>query len=155
MHQRFTLPAQTTPLPGESRVPEFRRLGWNALPDLQYVMPVPAEISGQRYLSLATFRKTGVAVYTPVWFAEEAGKIYFMTNAKLGKVKRIRNNPQVKIAPCTMRGKITGPEFPATARILPPEDSERVRRAIRAKYWLARLPFLWRNSNTFIEITPA
>jgi len=116
---------------------------------------VPSQIRGQRYLSLATFRKNGVAVYTPVWFAEDDGKLYLMTNAKLGKVKRIRNNPQVKVAPCTVRGKITGPEFPATARILPPEDSERVRRAIEAKYWLARVPFLWRNSNTFIEITPA
>ena len=117
------------------------------------VMPIPQEIRGQHYLSLATFRKTGVAVYTPVWFAEKADRIYLMTNAKLGKVKRIRNNPQVKIAPCTMRGKITGPEFPATARILPAEDATRVRRALKDKYWLARIPWIWRNSNTYIEIT--
>jgi len=117
-------------------------------------MPIPAEIRGQRYLSLATFRKTGVPVYTPVWFAEEGDKLYVMTNAKLGKVKRIRNNPQVKIAPCTIRGKITGPEFPASARILPNnEDAARARQAIKDKYWLARLPWLWRNSNTYIEIT--
>ena len=56
-----------------------------------------------------------------------------MTSGKLGKCKRIRNNPQVKIAPCTMRGKITGPEFPATARFLPPEEFARVRQAINAK----------------------
>ena len=118
-------------------------------------MPIPAEIHGQRYISLATFRKTGVPVYTPIWFAEENGKLYFMTNSKLGKVKRIRNNPQVKIAPCTMRGKITGPEFSATARILGTEDVARVRAAIRAKYWLARLPLLWRNTDTYVELTPA
>jgi len=118
-------------------------------------MPIPAEIHGQRYISLATFRKTGVPVYTPIWFAEENGKLYFMTNSKLGKVKRIRNNPQVKIAPCTMRGKITGPEFSATARILGTEDVARVRGAIRAKYWLARLPLLWRNTDTYVELTPA
>jgi PPOX class probable F420-dependent enzyme len=118
-------------------------------------MPIPAAIHGQRYISLATFRKTGVPVYTPVWFAEQDGKIYVMTNEKLAKVKRIRNNPKVKIAPCTIRGKITGPEFPATARILPAEDSARPRRAIKDKYWLARLPWLWRNSNTYIEITIA
>jgi uncharacterized protein len=118
-------------------------------------MPIPQEIQGQRYLSLATFRKTGVAIYTPIWFAEEADKLYFMTNSKLGKVKRIRNNPQVKIAPCTMRGKITGPEFPATARILPAQDAARVRRALNAKYWLARLPFIWRNTDTYVEVTPA
>ena len=118
-------------------------------------MTIPAEIHGQRYLSLATFRKTGVAVYTPIWFAEEGNKLYFMTNSKLGKVKRLRNNAQVKIAPCTIRGRITGPEFFATARILPFEDADRVRRAIKAKYWLARVPFLWRNTDTYVEITPA
>jgi PPOX class probable F420-dependent enzyme len=118
-------------------------------------MPIPEEIHGQRYISLGTFRKSGVPVYTPIWFAEEDDKIYFMTNSKLGKVKRIRNNPQVKIAPCTIRGKIIGPEFSATARILPAENANRVRRAINAKYWLARLPLLWRNTDTYIELTPA
>lgn len=118
-------------------------------------MSIPSEIRGQHYISLATYRKTGVSVPTPIWFAEENGKLYFMTNGKLGKVKRIRNNQQVKIAPCTIRGKLTGPEFPATARILPAEEGPRVRNAINAKYWLARLPFLWRNTDTYIEITPA
>jgi len=116
---------------------------------------VPTEIHGQRYISLATFRKTGVAVYTPIWFAEDNNKLYFMTSSKLGKCKRIRNNPQVKVAPCTMRGKITGPEFPATARILPSEESVRVRQLINAKYWLARVPLLWRNTDAYLEITPA
>lgn len=118
-------------------------------------MAIPAEIHGQRYISLATFRKSGVAVYTPIWFAEENGKLYFMTNSKLGKCKRIRNNPQAKIAPCTIRGKITGPEFPATVRILPSEEAAHVRPLIKAKYWLARVPLLWRNTDTYLEITPA
>jgi len=116
-------------------------------------MSIPAEIHGQRYISLATFRKTGVPVYTPVWFAEEDGKLYIMTSGKMGKTKRIRNNPQVRIAPCTMRGRITGPEFPATARILPTEDGARARRAINAKYFLARVPFLWPNTDTYVELT--
>jgi uncharacterized protein len=116
---------------------------------------VPAEIHGQRYISLATFRKNGVAVYTPIWFVENNDKLYFMTNSTLGKCKRIRNNPQVKIAPCTIRGKITGPEFPATARPLQPEEFDRIRQAIKRKYWLARIPFLWRNTDTYMEITPA
>jgi len=106
------------------------------------------------YISLATFRKSGVAVRTPVWFAEENGRLYFMTSSKLGKYKRIRNNSAVTIAPCTIRGKITGPEFRATARILGTEDSPRVQRLIQAKYWLARVPFLWRNTDAYVEITP-
>jgi PPOX class probable F420-dependent enzyme len=115
---------------------------------------IPAEIRGQRYVSLATFRKNGVAVHTPIWFAEDDDTLYFMTNSKLGKVKRIRNNPNVTIAPCTIRGKVTGPEFPATVRVMRPEEFARVRRLINAKYWLARLPFLWRNTDTYIAITP-
>jgi PPOX class probable F420-dependent enzyme len=117
-------------------------------------MAVPPEIHGQRYISLATFRKTGVAVHTPIWFAEDNGRLYFMTGTKLGKYKRIRNNPRVTIAPCTIRGKVTGREFQATARILPPEEFERVRRLINAKYWLARVPLLWRNTDAYLEITP-
>ena len=117
-------------------------------------MSIPSEIQGQRYISLATFRKNGVAVRTPIWFAEDNGRLCFMTNSKTGKCKRIRNNPKAMIAPCTVRGKVTGPEFPATIRVLPKEDFSRVRKAINAKYWLARLPFLWRNTDTFLEITP-
>ena len=116
---------------------------------------IPSEIHGQRYVSLATFRKNGAAVHTPIWFAEDNGKLYFMTNSKTGKFKRIRNNSKVKIAPCTMRGKITGPEFAATARIMKPEECERARQSINSKYWLARVPFLWRNTDAYLEITPA
>ena len=116
---------------------------------------IPPAIHGQRYISLATFRKNGAAVYLPIWFAEDNGKLYFMTNSKLWKYKRIRNNPQVKFAPCTIRGKITGPEFSGTARILPPQEFAKVRQLINAKYWLARVPLLWRNTDAYLEITPA
>jgi len=112
------------------------------------------EISGQRYISLATFRKNGTPVYTPVWFGEENGHLYVMTNSKTGKVKRLRNNPQVKIAPSSMRGKITGPEFPATVRFMKPEEFQHAQKLIKDKYWLARVPFIWRNTDTYLEITP-
>src|SRR5215472_13493031 len=117
-------------------------------------MAVTIEIYGQKYVNLATFRRSGTAVHTPVWFGEANGKLYVMTSSKLGKYKRIRNNPKVTIAPCTMRGKIIGPEFPATVRILPPEEFQQARRLIKAKYWLARIPFLWRNTDAYLEITP-
>jgi hypothetical protein len=50
-----------------------------------------------------------------------------------------------------MRGKITGPEFPAKARILPPEEWKAAQQALNRKYWLARLPF-WSSKNEFLEI---
>jgi uncharacterized protein len=85
-------------------------------------MPIPAEIHGQKYISLVTFKRDGTPIATPIWFAESDGKLYFMTRSDSGKYKRIRNSPRVKIAPSTIRGKVTGPEFPATARILPESD---------------------------------
>jgi len=119
-------------------------------------MPVPPEINGQKYIDMATFRKDGTAVHTPVWFGETDDKLYVMTRSDSGKYKRIRNNPQIRIAPCTMRGKITGPEFKATARILPPEEWPRASNTIKRKYWLARIPFFWSKLNLYlqIEVTP-
>jgi uncharacterized protein len=114
---------------------------------------VPAEISGQKYISLITFRKTGVAVPTPVWFGEENNKLYVMSRNDSGKSKRIRNNSRVNIAPCTIRGQITGPEFAATARILPEEDWRTARKTIARKYWLMRISPFWSRKNVFIEIT--
>ncbi len=81
-------------------------------------------------MSLASFRKNGNPVYTPIWFGEKEDKLYVMTRSDSGKYKRIRNNPNIRIAPCTIRGKITGPEFAATARVLPPEDWPWARKAL-------------------------
>ena len=114
---------------------------------------VPAEIHGQKYISLKTYRKTGVGVATPVWFGEEDGKLYVMTRSDMGKTKRIRNNPQVRVAPCTIRGKVTGAEFAATARILPPQEHARARQTINRKYWLARIPLIWARTDTYFEIS--
>jgi PPOX class probable F420-dependent enzyme len=114
---------------------------------------LPTELHDQKYISLATFRKNGIAVHTPVWFAEENEKLYVMTRDDSGKYKRIRNNPVVKVAPSTIRGKVTGHEFPARARILPSQDWTHARDLIRAKYWLARIPFVWSKNNVYVEIS--
>jgi hypothetical protein len=114
-------------------------------------MPVPPEISRQNYISLASFRKSGVPVRTPLWFAEGNGKLYFMTRNDSGKYKRIRNNPKVTVAPCKINGKVTGLEFSAAARILPREQWFAAKKLIRQKYWLARLPF-WSSKNEFVEV---
>ena len=114
-------------------------------------MGIPAEISGQKYVSLTTFRKSGVAVRTPVWFAEGGGKLYVKTRSDSGKYKRVRNNSSVLVAPCTMRGKVTGPDIPAKARIVPRERWPAADKLIRKKYWMARLPF-WSSKNEYLEI---
>lgn len=114
-------------------------------------MIIPKEIQGQKYISLATFRKNGIAVSTPVWFAELNDKLYVQTRNDSGKYKRIRNNPNVRIALCNIRGKITGPEHSGKARILPPGESKQAQAAVRRKYWMARLPF-WSKKNEYLEI---
>lgn len=114
---------------------------------------IPPPIHGQKYISLKTFRKSGVGVATPVWFGEEGNKLYVMTRSDMGKTKRIRNNPKVMVAPCTIRGRVTGEEFPATARILPPEEHARARQTINRKYWMARLPLIWTRTDTYIELS--
>jgi uncharacterized protein len=114
---------------------------------------IPAAIQGQKYISLRTFRKNGEGVPTPVWFGEEDGKLYVMTRSDMGKVKRIHNNPQVRVAPCTMRGRVTGAEYAATARILPQDEHARARQTIKRKYWLARISSPWSKADAFLELT--
>ena len=113
---------------------------------------VPTAIKGQNYVSLITFRKTGAGVPTPVWFGEDNGKLYVMTRGTMGKTKRIRNNPNVQLAPCTMSGKVTGEQFQASARILPPEEHKHARETINRKYWMARIPLIWARTDTYFEI---
>lgn len=88
-----------------------------------------------------------------MWFGEEGDKLYVMTRSDMGKTKRIRNNARVEVAPCTIRGKVTGPEFAATARIVSPQEHPNARRAINRKYWLARIPWVWRRTDTYLEVS--
>jgi PPOX class probable F420-dependent enzyme len=114
---------------------------------------IPPAVRGQKYISLATFRKDGTKVATPVWFGEDGDRLYVMTLSKMGKTKRIRNNPQVTVAPCTVRGKLTGSEIAATARILPPEEQAHARQTINRKYLLARLSSPFSRADAFLEIS--
>lgn len=115
--------------------------------------PVPAAIRGQKYVSLTSFRKNGNPVTTPVWFGEEDNRLFIMTRSDSGKYKRIRNNPKVRVAPCTIRGVTTGPLLDAIARILPPEEHPHARKTINRKYWAARIPLLWWRTDAYLEIT--
>ena len=113
----------------------------------------PLPIRGQKYISLGTFRKSGAKIATPVWFGEDGDKLYVMTLSKMGKTKRIRNNPQVTVAPCTMRGKVTGTEVAALARILPLEEHAHARLTINRKYLLARLTSPFSRADAFLELS--
>ena len=107
-------------------------------------MPVPHPLRGHRYLSLATFRRSGEKVATPVWFAEDDGKLYVFTAGDAGKVKRLRNSSRAEVAPCSVRGDLRGEWAPANATLVGDADTAaRAYRALRRKYgwqmWLTDL----------------
>jgi PPOX class probable F420-dependent enzyme len=93
--------------------------------------------AAEKYVSLATYRRNGVEVKTPVWIAEVAGRYYVFSAGDAGKVKRIRGTPRVRLAPCDVRGEVRGPWIEAHARIvLDPPLILAVRRALWRKYGL-------------------
>jgi uncharacterized protein len=96
--------------------------------------------ANQKYLNMETYRKTGKPVATPVWFAEENGTLYIYSLANAGKVKRIRNNPQVRIVPCDVRGKPKGEWVEVKARILDERGAALGHRLLNQKYgWMKRI----------------
>ena len=118
--------------------------------------PFP-DLAGHQFMSLTTFRRTGLAVPTPVWFAERDGRLYVTTQAQSGKAKRIRATGRVTVAPCTMRGELLGEAVAGQARLLPESDAPRAFQILHDKYGQQFADVVSRNPNAqrvFIEITP-
>jgi len=101
-------------------------------------MPNPiAQFANAKYLKLETFRNSGVGVRTPVWFAQDQNTFFVYTESDAGKVKRIRNNPRVRIAPCDLRGNLRGAWIDARARICEGPEASRGQEMLRRKYgWM-------------------
>lgn len=99
------------------------------------------ELKQAEYLNLATYRKSGKQVDTPVWAAEAQGVFYIFSAGNAGKVKRLNNSPKAKLAPCTAKGKLTGDWYDAEGRILTDyREIETAYAALRQKYgWKLRL----------------
>src|SRR6266852_4223217 len=97
------------------------------------------DLRSEQCIALTTFRKTGEAVTTPVWFAISLGTIYVETHADAGKLKRLRHTARVTLAPCTYSGKVTGSVSEGHARILTkPEESTAASTALAEKYGFVR-----------------
>jgi PPOX class probable F420-dependent enzyme len=89
----------------------------------------------QNYLNIETFRKSGQAVKTPVWFVEDGDALYVWTQAGSGKAKRIRNNGTVNIAPSTGSGEPVGEWLPARAQAdESPDAIKQVEKLMKKKY---------------------
>ena len=87
-----------------------------------------------KYLSLTSFRRDGTGVATPVWFVEAGGRLLVETDAASYKVRRIRRDPRVTIAPCTATGHLRGIPVPARAELLPDAEVAHVERLMAQKY---------------------
>jgi PPOX class probable F420-dependent enzyme len=109
-----------------------------------------AQFAQAKYMNLETFRKTGVGVCTPVWFAQDSGSassadsssdgsaIFYVYSAPdSGKVKRIRNNRTVRVAPCDFRGNLRGAWVNGLARICDGAEAAHGQDLLRRKYgWM-------------------
>ena len=59
----------------------------------------------QKYINLETYKKDGTPVRTPVWFVIDNDLIYVITRESTGKVKRLKNNHDVRIVLCSFKGE--------------------------------------------------
>ena len=110
-------------------------------------------LTGQ-FIVLTTFRRDGTPVPTTVWCARSADGIVVPTGSTTGKVKRIRNNPQVTMVKSSFRGKVKSDVVVfGTARFLEGADVEVARALLADKYGL-QWRFTGNNADTFIGITP-
>jgi PPOX class probable F420-dependent enzyme len=86
------------------------------------------------FVLLVTFRKNGVGVPTAMWFAHEQGRLYMVTGRTSGKIKRIRNQRQVLLAPCDVMGNVSGPQVKGLARELPVTEHGSANALLARKY---------------------
>jgi PPOX class probable F420-dependent enzyme len=98
-------------------------------------------LDDERYISLETFRRDGAGVKTPVWAAPLDGRLVVVTDGTSYKVKRLRANSKLRVAPCDVRGNVKGAWLDGTGRILTDEeDRKRAIAALRRKYgWQIRV----------------
>ncbi|PDV98425.1 PPOX class F420-dependent oxidoreductase [Candidatus Chloroploca asiatica] len=119
-----------------------------------------AYLQGHKYLNLTTYRKSGEGVPTPVWFALQGERMYIVTEDNSGKVKRIRNNGKVTLAPSDARGKVLGEEVAGTTRVLSFEEGTVGHQVLQQKYGLMyrAFGFFWkirRITPVILEVVPA
>src|SRR3954470_21778295 len=95
-----------------------------------------AQFAAEKYIALETFKKNGQGVKTPVWFVLHNGALYVYTEADSWMVRRVRNNPRVRVAACTVRGEVKGPWIDGTASIVDGEERLAADKLLDRKYFL-------------------
>lgn len=99
-------------------------------------------LKNHQYINVETFRKNGIGVKTPVWFAQDGNSLVVRTEKNSGKMKRMRNNPRVMIVPSDAQGKPLGEWVEAQAEIISDEaEINRVNDLVTQKYGLIKRMF--------------
>jgi uncharacterized protein len=115
-------------------------------------------LDGHKFCLLTTYKRSGEAIPTPLWFGVADGKAYFRTYADASKVKRIRSNPEVLIGPCDPRGKPQGPMTRARARVVSDAERDMAERAVQSNYGVGRriykAGFSGRVEDAYVEVAP-
>jgi len=94
----------------------------------------------QKYINLETYKKDGTPIRTPVWFVIDKNLIYVITRDSTGKVKRLRNNQNVRIVPCSFKGEPKNEWVKGTAEKLTGDEADKVIKLRKKKYGMfARL----------------
>ncbi len=107
-----------------------------------------ATLSGHKYINLETYKKSGQAVRTPVWFVISDEQIFVLTSQNTGKIKRIRNNPAIKIMPCGIRGDSKGEWVEGLARIATESEMQNIIKLRYKKYgFRAKIIGLFKKDN--------
>lgn len=88
----------------------------------------------QKTVLLTTYRRDGTPIGTPVNIVVDGDRAFVRTWDTAWKLKRIRNNPEVEVAPSTLRGKPTGPAIRAHARVLSGSESAYAGQVLARKY---------------------
>jgi len=86
------------------------------------------------YINLETYRKNGISVITPVWFVIEGKNFFVITKSSTGKIKRLRNNPNIRISPCDFRGKVKGKWLNGLATLKTPDEYPQIINLRNKKY---------------------
>ncbi len=113
-----------------------------------------SQFEGENVISVESYRKNGEPVRTPVWFLKEDDRLVVHTGGNSGKVKRIKRNTKVRVAPSRFRGEPKTDYIEAQAEIVAdPETVKKYYSLIYKKYGLvgSLTKFVQRFSRSKVE----
>ena len=90
--------------------------------------------SGRRYISLESYTDKGEARQTLLGTLEHDGLLYFRTDPKSGKVRRIQENPHVRVILSDRHGGLAGSWLEGEAHVLEGDEKDRVLAVFRKEY---------------------